>query len=374
MMSKIFSKTVKKPTLLSVVIAIVVAVAIVICALFGFNKDATLRDAKSMTVSMNKFVYDTHKGEVKDYCENEFGKLNIKYVIEGEMNGDECELVFVFDKDVTAETLETKKTALQAHYDAKTADGGEWAGAFIDFTTANEVSSSLLAKHFVLRGVIAGVVFAVLAFAYASIRYRKLSVGLIVGGNSLLGMLLTAAVIIITRVCVTSSVAAIIGMAGLLSAAFVMFSFGKIFSADKEGSDEEWIVNSLAVKEVLLVAGGLAVAMLLVGILGRTAAAWFAVAAIIALIVSVFVALIYAPATCYSAMTIEAAKPVKDGYIGAKKTSTKVKKAPAAKVAAPAAPVEEAPVEESAEETPVEETPVEETPAEEPAEEAPVEE
>jgi small subunit ribosomal protein S16 len=91
--------------------------------------------------------------------------------------------------------------------------------------------------------------------------------------------------------------------------------------------------------------------------------------------------LFFAPAVYLSVKTCLGEKPVKDGYVGAKKTSTKEKKVFASKKVEEApvevaeeAPVEETPAEEVAEEAPVEEAPVEEAAEEAPVEEAPAEE
>ena len=96
-MSKIFAKTVKKTTLWSVILAIVVAAAIVVCALFGFNKDLAMKDSKSLTVSLNAYVYNTKLEEVKEDLTD---KLEPAYVFEGAMSGDVSEVVFVFKSDV----------------------------------------------------------------------------------------------------------------------------------------------------------------------------------------------------------------------------------------------------------------------------------
>ena len=378
-MSKIFSKTVKKTTLWSVIIAIVLAAAIVVCALFGFNKNLAMKDNKSLTVSLNAYVYNTQLDSVKAELGEELGA---EYALEGAMSGDVSEIVFVFEKDADVAALKTKAEAYLAD---KVANAEGWSGAKYNVSASTEVATAALAKGYILRAVIAGVVLAVLAFVYVSLRY-KLSGGIAAGVSVLVGMLLTAAVIVLTRVYVTSSAAYAIAIAGLLTAAMTLFTFNNVRSAQKEEgvSTEEAVSSSVAVKEVLYTAAIVAVGMLLVGILGKTGGAWFAVSALIAVAVSAFVSLFFAPAVYLSVKTAADNKPAKEGYVGAKKTSTKEKKAYEPKKEAPAeeeteAPaveetpaVEEAPVEETAEEAPaVEETPVEETVEEAPVEEAP---
>ena len=366
-MSKLFSKTVKKTTLWSVIIAIVLAAAIVVCALFGFNQTLAMKDKKALTVSLNAYVYNTQLDEIKGDLVDE---LNAEYTIEGAMSGDVSEVVFVFAEDADLATLKTKA---ESYLDSKLAN----TGANYSVSASVEEAAAVVAKNYVLRTAIAGVVLAVLAFVYVALRYNLAS-GIVAGVSVLLGMLLTASIIVLARVYVTEAVAYVISVAGLLTAAMTLFTLNNVRVAEKEGTTEEAVASSVAVKEVLYTAAVVAVGMVAVGILGKTAGIWFAVSALIAVVASAFVALFFAPAAYLSVKTVFDSKPAKGGYIGAKKTSTKVKKAPAVKEAV-VAPVEEAPakeVEAPVEEAPaeeVEEAPVEEAPAKE-VEEAPVEE
>ena len=362
-MSNLFSKTVKKTTLWSVIVAIVLAAAIVVCALFGFNQTLAMKDKKVLTVSLNAYVYNTQLDEIKGDLVDE---LNAEYTLEGDMSGDVSEVVFVFAEDADLATLKTKA---ESYLNAKLAN----TGANYSVSASVEEATAVLAKNYVLRTAIAGGVLAVLAFVYVALRYN-LANGIAAGVSVLLGMLLTASIIVLARVYVTESVAYVISIAGLLTAAMTLFTFNNIRAAEKEGTTEETVASSIAVKEVLYTAAVVAVGMIAVGILGKSAGTWFAASALIAVVASVFVALFFAPAAYLSAKTAFDSKPVKGGYVGAKKTSTKEKKAPAVKeaVVAPVEEAEEAPVEEAPAEE-VEEAPVEEAPAEE-VEEAPVEE
>ncbi len=330
MTNKIFSKTVGKTTLFSTILAIILAAAIVVCALFGFNKDATLDDNKSLTVSLNTFAYNTTKEEVKKECEEVFGKLNVKYSIAGEMGGDECELVFVFDKSANVATMKTKIeerfTKKVADAEAEGATDKTWSGVLFSVSTATEDAQAVLAKHFVLRAAIAGALCAVLAFAYVAIRYQNPFVGLVAACSVAASMLLAGSFIVLTRTLVTTSVAAVIGMAGLMTAAMTVFTLGNIRSKQKEGaeiSNEELVVSSIPVKETLWFGGALIVAMLLVGVLGKTAAAWFAVAAILAIVSSAAITLFFMPAMYFAVKNWLDKKPKKDVYVGAKTTSKK---------------------------------------------------
>ena len=399
-MSKIFSKTVKKTTLWSVILAIVLAAAVVVCAVFGFNKDLALKDSKTMTVSLNAYIYNTQLEEVKEDLEE---TLDANYVLEGSMSGDVSELLFVFDGDADLTAL---KAQVESYLADKKANAEGWANAKYSVSVSAEKAAAVLAKHYVLRAAIAGAVLAVLAFVYVSIRY-KLAGGIVAGVSALLSMLLTAGLIVLTRVYVTATAAYAIGFAGLLTVAAVLFTLNKVRAAQKEegASLEETVVSSVAAKETLYVAAVVAAGMVLVGVLGGVAALWFAASALLAVVAAVAVSLVFAPAMYLSLQSTFDKKPAKAGYKGAVKTSTKEKKVFVKKAKAVETPVEEkkeepaeevteeyveetveeateeveeAPVEETVEETTeeVEEAPVEETVEEatEEVEEAPVEE
>ena len=341
-MSKLFSKTVKKTALWSVIIAIVLAAAIVVCALFGFNQNIAMKDRKALTVSLDSYTYNTQLDDIKgDLVE----QLGAEYTLEGTMSGLTSEVVFVFEKGADVAALKTKAESYLATKLANT-------GANYSVSASVEDATVSLAKGFVLRAAIASVVLALLAFAYVSLRYNLAS-GIATGVSALLSMLLAASVIVLARVYVTSSVAYVITLGGLLATAMTLFTLNNVRAAEKEGVAEETVASSVAVKEVLYAAVVVAVGMIAVGVLGKTNGIWFAVSALIAVVAAVFVALFFAPACYLSLKTVFDSKPVKGSYVGAKKTSTKEKKAPAVKTAEEVveeAPVEEAPAEETTEE------------------------
>ncbi len=319
-MSKIFSKTLKKTTLMSVILAVLLAAAIVVGALFGFNKSVAMDDSATLTVTVNTFAYNNDKAEITKTCEKAFdaAKVSAEYVVEGEMNGDSCELVFVFDKKVdTASLKDSVKTALTTGF----------ASASINVSASKEVAQAVVAKHFLLRAAIAAAVFAVVAFAYVAMRYKSVWTGLAVCASVFLSMALTVGLLVLTRLPVTVSTASVVAVAGLLTAVFVLLTLGKVRSARKEdesANTEDLLSSKTAVKETLTLGGGLAAAMVLVGILGKTTAAWYAAAALIAIAVALLISLFYAPALYLSVKRIEDSKS-KSGYVGAKKSAKKAK-------------------------------------------------
>ena len=311
-MSKMFSNTVKKTTLWATISAVLLAAAIVVCALFGFNKSLVMKDCKTLTVSLNAYVYNTQLDEVKgDLAE----KLDADYIMEGAMTGDVSEIVFVFNSDAD---VAAHKTTVENYLKDKVANEGGWATAKYSVSVSTEKAAAVLAEGYVVRAAIAGVVLAVLAFVYVSLRYQFKS-GIVVGVSALLAMLLTASIVVLTRVYVTAATAYVITFAGLLTTAMSLLSLNNFRAANKENNqlDAETIANAIAVKEVLYTAVVLAVGSIVVGVLGGAATVWFAAAAVIAVLASVFAALIFAPAMYCT--TKAWYKAVKSDYVGAQK-------------------------------------------------------
>ena len=362
-MSKILTKTVKKTTILSIILAVIIAAAVALGIVFGvkgngvFNKSALLSDSKTLTVSLNQHAYLTKLDEVEAECEKAFAELDVEYQMKGEMSGDEIVYVFATDAALTA-----AKTALEEKFDGLMAN--EWKGTFITVSANSEKAVKVLVKNYVLRGVIAGVVMAVLVFAYVAIRYR-LNMGIVAAIATLLGGLLTAAVIIITRIPVTASVTYVLAVAQLFSAVTTLLTFNKVRanSTKEEASTqsaEELITSSIAAKEILSLAMVGGISMIIVGACATAGVRWFAILALIGLVVATFIGLVYAPSLYIPFKKAADKKPAKDAYVGAKKITNKVKKAKEETVkAVETAPAKEVPAEEPAVEETVEEVPAE---------------
>ena len=338
------SKSCKKATLFTVILTVILAVALVIGILFGVNKGVPMDDCKTLTVSMDQIVYETEMfDDVKEECEKVFDGAKYSYTVKGEMDGYESELVYVFDKDVDVAAMQT---ALNARFDELTKEGGAWYGYDIDAMGNTQTTVEFVAEGYVLRAIIAGVVFAVLALAYVWVRF-KWNNGLVAMLCTIFAMTLTAAVIVIVRIPVTASAVYAIMISAFFAVTAVLFNLNKLSAASKSDdaaskSAEELAYSAVAKKPILWLCGTAAVAILLAGALSGVSNLWFAVSSVIGMAIAAFLSLIYAPAACAALAPVAAAKNAaknKFAYKGAKKTSTKVKKTPAA----PVAPVEETP-------------------------------
>ena len=313
MMNKLCQKM-KNVTFLSVIMAIVLALSIAITAIFGVNYAATVNDQNTLTVTINSFFYNNRLDDVKDVCEKEFEKLSVAYTYNGEMNGDECELVYVFDK--TAK-LDDVKTALKKAFAEKTKDGGEW-DAFIEVTTASETLQTNIPAGYIVRAAIAVAVFALLAFIYVALRYR-LYMGVTVAIAIVLSAVMTSAVVLLARIPVTSSILYVAVISSVLAAIFTVFTLNKIRSNKEEISAEEKVYASIATKEILAITAALGVALVLVGAIATWSVRWFAICALVSLLVSALIGLVFVPAVYLPMKKVEdkAAGRSKSGYIGA---------------------------------------------------------
>ena len=364
MTKKCCLKKVRNVKVLSICLAAILAFAVALGVILGskgygvWNTSKYLKDANTLTISLSNYAYSSQLDELEDYCEDIFEEKGVSYayVMKGEMGGADSEVVYVFADDVV---LDEVQKAVQDKFD--NLKEGAWNGALVK-VAANDVEVvNSVAQGYILRGIIAAVVIAVLVFAYAFFRHN-LNMAITAGVSTALGTALTAALTIITRIPATVSVAYIIAAGGLLTAIVTAMTLSKLRANESKEykTAESYVANSIAVKEILLLTATLGGALVLVGAVATPIVRWFALLALLAVLAAAFIGLIYVPALYLPFKKAADSSPAKDGYIGAQKTSTKIKKifTKKAKVV----------------ETPAEEEAVEETPAEEATEEAPVEE
>lgn len=322
-MNKFLTNTTKKVTLLSIILAVILVAGIVLGAVFGFNKNVNVKDAKTLTVSMNSVIYETEKDTVNEICKDAFDGLSILQVKEGKMDGVDCEIMYVFEGNAD---LAAAKETLEKAFAEKTASGADWETLSVTVSTGSEVVLATQAEGYVLRGVIAGFVFAVLALVYVGLRYRW-DMGFLIGICTALGIALTTALIAACRIPVTNAVMYAIAGAGLLTAIMVLFTLNKlrpVLAEKKKADNVEILVNTVAVKEILWTAILLAFGVVLVGALSGTTGSWFMVSALVGVLVAAFIGMIYAPAL-YLPFMEKADKVAADNaaYKGAKKGEKK---------------------------------------------------
>lgn len=316
-MSKL-TNTVKKGTLWSIVLAFLLLAGLVIGIVFGMNKDAALSDAATLTVSVDTLNVDAVEAE----CEKVFeGKVNYLSATKSE-KGLEYEILYTFEAGTDLSGVEKTLKENFAKYSAE--EGHVLQGSFVSVMTANEEVKAVLAEGYVVRGIIACVALSVLVGAYTCIRCRW-DMGVMVAGASLLGMALTAALVTLCRIPVTASAMYVIAVSGLLTSVMLLLTCDKLrANKNVEGTTEEVVAESIAVKENLWIAASLAVALVAVGVAGAIANVnllWFAVLALVGVVSATAIAVVFAPAAYLPLKKVADAKEAaKDKrYQGAKK-------------------------------------------------------
>ena len=368
-MSKILAKLVKKWAFLSGLIVGLVIAATIVGIFLGFNGMTNVSGGKKVTVTIDPVLYKNESvlNEIEDICDDAFGGAT--HVIKGDNGGEDGQFIYAFNANENVDAAVEKASNAFA----------KWTEDYsITVVVSKESEVATIAEGYVVRAAIAGVVLSVLALVYAVIRFKK--IGLLAGVAPLAAMLLTGAIIIVTRIPSTVSVAYAIMLSGLVAAIFAIFYLNKLNSAAKsEGaakSAEEIVVASIPVKEGLIFAAILGVAALAVCIPAWGSAAWLALSAFVGILVATFIGLVFTPAISLpvqQAIVAKAAAETKHGYKGAKKGEKKTEKTQPQKQEAKEEP---APVEEAAEveEAPVEEAAAEEAPIDEAVEDVPAEE
>lgn len=331
-MNKIFSKTVKKVTLTSILLAAVVALAVVFTCIFGANYAPTIRNAKSLTVNGGYF-HESNIVKVEEQCETVFSQKGISpmYELHPVVNGVDSTIVYYFAENVDLTEVEA---LLQEKFDTLSESTLEadsvFFGTQVTVTANSETLFVGVPVSYFVRAAVAVAIFAVLAFIYVTLRYR-LDMGICVACGAVLSAVLSAAIVLLCRIPFSPSALYAITLSALVTVALQLFHFNKLRKAmketDGEQSAEEMIVSSMALKETVAMLLILGVAVVLVGAIATTAVRWFAVAALISLVVSAALALVYLPSLYLPLKKWGDANVAKTAarfaYVGAKKSSPK---------------------------------------------------
>ena len=319
MMNKTITKTVKNIPLLSAILAILLAAAIVVVGLFGVNYAPTLKNCNALTVTVNTKAFEDKLEQIEDKCEAAFENAGVDYslVKYSQMSGDDCEIVYEFDESVN---LTAVKAELAQTFATITSEQGEWNGSFISVSQTSEVLLTQLPTAYAVRAAVAVAVFSVLAFVYEALRYR-LFMGIVAAVCSALGSLMATALVLLVRIPVSNSLLYISVLAAPVAVVLALFTFNKMRAA-MQANQEFAVEETIACKEITAVAVLGGVALVLLGAIATTAVRWFAVAALVALIVAVFVGGLFAPAMCIPMKKAEDKRnqgKTKSGYVGAEK-------------------------------------------------------
>ena len=166
---------------------------------------------------------------------------------------------------------------------------------------AEEKVVDRLPDEYLLRTVLAGVLFGILAGGYVILRHN-FAAGFSLALTMCLSAGLTSAVCVLTRLPISISIVYVLFFDLLFTAIATMFTYNKIYDAGKtdEGkkmSTEELVVSNLANKSIVIFAIAVAIALVVVGAIATHTVRMFCIFALIAAISGTFASLFFAPAS-----------------------------------------------------------------------------
>ena len=310
-MSKLISK---KNLIVGLAVSLVLIIAgAVVFGLLGFAKDSAVQDKTSVEVSgylslLTDEERDTLTGHCKEYIEGEgYSVLAVNYRSETSGFNDACEFVIAAEADAyTEEQLQALTDGLSASIAALGTDEIANIGAITQFgipvsyvQTVNNFYS-----QYAWRAAVAGAVVLVIACVYAAIRFRPgMGVAVLVAGVH--DVLLTLALVALFRIPMGVTLLAVAAFSLLVSLFFNLYVFGRMRGdlrdeAMKDVPAQEAVAASVkgSKRNVFGFAVALAVAVVLVGVIGTLLGADLAfamVGGLLALIVSVYSSLLVAP-------------------------------------------------------------------------------
>ena len=300
-MSKNFTaKTSTKWLLWTIITAVIALVGVIVMAVAGVNSESHTESSKMLTVSVTRSTsfYEDEKEEIKSICESVFEKMGVEPIREP-IEGDASTLLheIVYDFSVQTDLTQTEEALNEAFAET----------AFKDYIQTSVNSKGVLEKlpggqgKFLFRTILSGVLFAVIALAYVSLRY-KLWNGIVTflaaGGSAAI----VCGLVLITRIPVSTAVAYAILFAVMLSTVLCTLFAAKNAKAEEKGADltqPEALSENVPVCDACKIGGALTVALVALAIVGICMAsnfAWFALACVYALIAAGYSALLLAPA------------------------------------------------------------------------------
>lgn len=299
-MSKNFTaKTSPKWILWSVITALVLVVGVVLTAIFGVNTPIYTQSTQKLVVNvqMANTFYEEEKDDIEDICEKAIADagltaLDVSY---GDGATMEHQLVYSFDNEADLTAL---KDALQTELRKAYPDQ--------DFATTMSHYEVVLETlpggnvAFVVRNALAAVVMAVVAFAYVSLRY-KLWNGIMTLVSTLGTGAIALGLVLITRVPFTAAVVYGVLISMLLVIALSVLFAAKAQETEKKNgalTDAEAVSEAVPLCDTVKLCGGVAAALLVVGVVGIFCAAnfaWFALVAAFGVLAAAYSALLLAP-------------------------------------------------------------------------------
>ncbi len=310
-MNKLFSG--KRLLIVCLVLSLVLLCAgAFVFGFLGFNQDSTTKDPVSVEVSgAIPSLTEEARGSLLDFCkdyitEEGYTVSSVRYDSDTSLlNGTLAFRLAVSAEKAEEGALEALADGLEDAVSALTEE--QVAGIELvreEISVVSTVRESIPMKSYVWRTAVAGAVVLVIAFAYTAIRFRP-GMGLTVLAAGVHDVLLTLALVALFRLPVGVTLLAVAAFSLLTSLLFNLSVCGRI-RADlrkeewKELSAQEAVSRSLgeSVRTVGKGAAALAVFCIVIGVVGAVLGidlAFAMVGGLIAVVVSAYSALLFAP-------------------------------------------------------------------------------
>ena len=284
----------------SILTVAIFLVGAIILAFTGLHSVQDTRIGTTLTVSvpMAETFYEGEQANIEATCEKAFADAGLKVIdsYTGEIGTMSHEIVYVFENGTDLSAVATSlQTSLRAAY----------ADKYCEFTTA--VNQQTLLAYlpggtvaFVLRDAIAAVVFAVVAFAYVSLRF-KLWNGILAAAAMTASAMITIGLTAVTFVPFTGSTIYTVYLAMLIAAVLSVIFASANRKAEKDGADlttPETLAEVIPVCETVKLGVAMlamAVVVLVIGLIAATNFAWFAIGTVFATVAAAFSAVILVP-------------------------------------------------------------------------------
>ena len=300
-MNKNFTvKTSAKWLVWSILTVVIFLVGAIVTAFSGLHNVQETRIGTTLTVSvpMAETFYEDEQANIESACEQAFANAGLKTIdsYTGEIGTMSHEIVYVFESGANVSAVTSALETAFETYETK-------YGCVIT-TAVNE--QQILAYlpggivAFALRDALAAVVFAVVAFAYVSLRF-KLWNGILAVVAMAASAMITFGLTAVTFIPSTGSTVYSIYFAMLIAAVLSVIFSGANRKAEKDGADlttPETLADVIPVCETMKLGVAMlamSVVVLVIGLIAATNFAWFALNMIFATIASAFSAVILVP-------------------------------------------------------------------------------
>ena len=304
-MSKNFTaKTSQKWVLWSIITVAIALIGAIVMLFAGVNNAPPTQSGELLVVNvtMSSTDYEEKKDDIVDICEQAIADAGLKTIqnpIYAEAASESTSHTIEFKFDINTD-LTAVKDALNTKFNA--ADS-EYKSNFISVMALTQAVQENLPggyASFLLKNMLAGVVIAVLAFAYVSLRY-KLWNGIVTFLTAAASAAITVGLIIATRVVITTSVMYAVLFSMLVSVVFSALFAAKAQKAEKDGAnltDPEALSDAVPACDVLKISIVVAVAiaaMAIVGVILAPNFAWFALISAYGLLAALYSAFLLGP-------------------------------------------------------------------------------